>query len=98
MPSEYYKRWRREHPRLQIYLSREEYEWLREPVNSRGVSMIDHEDHVLELCVVIFAIIALVMLTIVFSVLPSMAKASPIAAIDLVIVLLIIENRFYWWR
>ena len=35
----YYKRWRREHPRLQVYLSREEYEWLRGVAEARGASM-----------------------------------------------------------
>ncbi|RLE63474.1 MAG: hypothetical protein DRJ47_09405, partial [Thermoprotei archaeon] len=37
----YYQRWRREHPRLQIYLSKEEYEWLKERADAKGVSMKD---------------------------------------------------------
>ena len=37
----YYQRWRHEHPRLQIYLSKEEHEWLKEKADARGVSMKD---------------------------------------------------------
>jgi len=35
----YYDRWRREHPRLQMYLNREEYEWLKREAEARGLSM-----------------------------------------------------------
>jgi len=35
----YYRRWRREHPRLQVYLSREEYEWVRREAEKRGISI-----------------------------------------------------------
>ena len=35
----YYDRWRREHPRIQLYLSREEYEWLKKLADEKGMSM-----------------------------------------------------------
>ena len=37
----YYQRWRREHPRIQIYVSKETYEWLKEKADAKGVSMKD---------------------------------------------------------
>ena len=36
---EYLRRWRREHPRLQLYMSREEYEELKEIAQEHGVSL-----------------------------------------------------------
>jgi len=35
----YIHRWLREHPQVRLYLSREEYEWLKELAEERGVSI-----------------------------------------------------------
>jgi len=35
----YYQKWRREHPRLQLYLSRDEYELLKRIAEDKNVSM-----------------------------------------------------------
>lgn len=35
----YYQRWRREHPRLQLYLSRDDYEWLSYMAERSKLSM-----------------------------------------------------------